>query len=276
MPELPEVEVCRRSLLEPLAGRHIVHAVFLTPKLRQPLTRSLADSLAGLRISSIDRRGKYLIFHCSDNDFLPRSIIVHLGMSGSLKIAPLGTPPRKHDHIDLVFEHAILRLHDPRRFGLLCLHEGSPVENHPLRAKLGIEPLSAGFDDQKLFAMTRKRTTPVKPFLMDAHRIVGVGNIYASESLFLSRISPRRTARSLSFAECRLLVENIKTILLKSIAAGGSSIRNYVHSDGSTGSFQTGYAVYGREGQPCTACNTLIKTIRQGGRSTFFCDTCQN
>lgn len=274
MPELPEVEVSRLGLLEPLVGQRIAQAVFRTPKLRYPLPAELAAQLAGLHIRNITRRGKYLIFDCaSDRRF--GGLILHLGMSGSVRLVPLGTPPQKHDHVDLVFEHAVLRFRDPRRFGLLCWHEGSPIDSHPLLAVLGIEPLSEDFNGRWLHTQTRKRTTPIKPYLMDAHRIVGIGNIYAAESLFLARISPLRPAGKLTRSECDRLANAVKTTLANAIAAGGSSVRDYVHSDGGAGSFQLSCAAYGREGLPCPVCTNPIRTIRQGGRSTFYCSTCQ-
>ena len=260
MPELPEVEVSRLGLLEPLVDQRIAQAVFRTPKLRYPLLPTLAERLDGMRITAISRRGKYLIFDC-EHDRRCGWLILHLGMSGSVRLVPPGTPPQKHDHVDLVFEHTVLRFRDPRRFGLLCWHEGSPIDGHPLLAVLGIEPLSEDFNGRWLYAQTRKRTTPIKPYLMDAHRIVGVGNIYAAESLFLARISPLRPAGKLTRNECDRLADAVKTTLANAIAAGGSS--------------QLSSAVYGREGLPCPVCRNPIKVIRQGGRSTFYCSTCQ-
>ena len=186
-----------------------------------------------------------------------------------------GTPPQKHDHIDLNFAKTILRFRDPRRFGALLWHAGPDVERHPLLAVLGIEPLSAEFDGDWLYAMTRQRKTPIKPLLMDSHRIVGIGNIYASESLFLAGISPLRAAGSLSRPRCQRLAEAIRATLQNSIAAGGSSVRDYVHSDGGAGSFQLHCAVYDRAGDACPHCQRPIRSLRQAGRSSFYCAHCQ-
>lgn len=274
MPELPEVEVSRLGLLPYLAGQPIVRAVFRTPKLRHALPPELALSLAGRRVSTIVRRGKYLLFDCeSDRD--GGWLIIHLGMSGSLRLVPAGTPVQKHDHVDLVFPGTILRFRDPRRFGTVLWHVDGPIERHPLIAVLGIEPLSSPFDGDWLYAATRKRTTPIKPLLMDSHLVVGVGNIYAAEALFRAGISPTRPAGSIGRERCRKLAAAIRATLEESIAAGGSSVRDYVHSDGGAGSFQLTCAVYGRENKPCRVCATPIRALRQAGRTTFYCPRCQ-
>ena len=274
MPELPEVEVSRLGLLPHLPGQIIQSAVFRAPKLRHELPPAVARRLAGLRIDTIVRRGKYLLFDCESRHG-GGWLILHLGMSGSLRLVPLGTPAQKHDHVDLVFARTVLRFRDPRRFGTLIWQEGPDIAQHPLIAVLGIEPLSPEFDGHWLYAATRKRSAPIKPFLMDSHRIVGIGNIYAAESLFLARISPLRAAGKLTRPQCHRLSEAVRTILARSIAAGGSSVRDYVHSDGGAGSFQLTCAVYDREGQPCPSCQHPIRALRQAGRSTFFCPHCQ-
>ena len=189
MPELPEVEVSRLGVEPNLVGRCIIEAVLRTPRLRHALTPELAASLVGKRIDAVRRRGKYLLFDC-ESSHGGGWLILHLGMSGSLRLVPPGTPAQKHDHVDLVFAHTVLRLRDPRRFGTLVWHPGTDVEAHPLLAVQGIEPLSDAFDGDWLYAATRGRRTPIKPFLMDSHRIVGVGNIYAAESLFRAGIAP--------------------------------------------------------------------------------------
>ena len=274
MPELPEVEVSRLGLLPFLPGQRIVSAIFRTPKLRHELAPALATRLAGLRIESINRRGKYLLFDCEsaqDGGWL----ILHLGMSGSLRLVANGTPAQKHDHVDLVFPHITLRFRDPRRFGTLLWQEGRTVDQHPALAVLGIEPLSDGFDGDWMFAATRKRSGPIKPLLMDSHLVVGIGNIYAAESLFLAGISPLRAANRISRERYRRLVPAIRSTLSASIAAGGSTVRDYVHSDGGAGSFQLSCAVYDRAGQSCTVCGKTLLAIRQAGRSTFYCRHCQ-
>lgn len=274
MPELPEVEVSRLGLLPFIAGQTIAAAVFRTPKLRHELPASLAARLAGLRVDAIARRGKYLLFDCQS----ARGggwLIVHLGMSGSLRLVAPGAAPRKHDHVDLVFATTRLRLRDPRRFGTLLWHEGGAIEAHPLLAKLGIEPLADEFDGDWLFRATRGRSAPIKPLLMDSHLIVGIGNIYAAESLFRAGISPLRAANRISRQRYQVLAAAIRATLQDSIAAGGASVRDYVHSDGGAGSFQLSCAVYGRAAQPCPTCQQPVRALRQAGRSTFYCPHCQ-
>ena len=257
-----------------LPGQDLVEAIFRTPKLRHALPPALSARLAGLRVDTILRRGKYLLFDCAST----RGggwLIVHLGMSGSLRLVTPGTPPQKHDHVDLVFPRTVLRLRDPRRFGTLLWHEGGDVGKHPLIAVLGVEPLTDEFDGDWLYAQTRRRSAPIKPLLMDSHLVVGIGNIYASESLFRAGISPLRAANRISRARYRVLVAAIRETLAASIAAGGSSVRDYVHSDGGAGCFQLSCAVYDRLGEPCDNCGEALRSIRQGGRSTFYCARCQ-
>ncbi len=274
MPELPEVEVSRLGLLPFLPGQRIVQAIFRTPKLRHDLPSSLASRLVGLRVEAISRRGKYLLFDCQSR-LGGGWLILHLGMSGSLRLVAPGLPPQKHDHVDLVFAHTALRFRDPRRFGTLLWHEGGDVEKNPLIAVLGIEPLDAEFDGDWLYAQTRRRSAPIKPVLMDSHFVVGIGNIYAAESLFRAGISPLRAANRISRQRYRILAPAIRETLETSIAAGGSSVRDYVHSDGGAGSFQLSCAVYDRLGEPCTTCGEPVRSIRQAGRSTFYCARCQ-
>ena len=274
MPELPEVEVSRQGLLPHLPGQRIVDAVFRAPKLRHELPPSLASRLVGLRVDAILRRGKYLLFDCESRNG-GGWLILHLGMSGSLRLVAPGTPPQKHDHVDLVFARTALRFRDPRRFGTLLWHEGFDVEKQPLIAILGVEPLSEKFDGNWLYAQTRRRSTPIKPLLMDSHLVVGIGNIYASESLFRAGISPLRAANRISRERYRILVPAIRETLETSIAAGGSSVRDYVHSDGGAGCFQLSCAVYDRLGEPCTTCGEPVRSVRQAGRSTFYCARCQ-
>ena len=274
MPELPEVEVSRLGLLPYLPGQRIIDAVIRTPRLRHDIPAGLADRLAGLRIEAILRRGKYLLFDC-ESAHGGGWLIVHLGMSGSLRLVAPGSPAQKHDHFDLVLARTTLRLRDPRRFGAILWHDGRGVERHPLLAVLGIEPLTEGFDGDWLYAATRRRSGPIKPLLMDSHLVVGIGNIYAAESLFRAGISPLRAANRISRERYEKLVPAIRTTLEASIAAGGSSVRDYVHSDGGAGCFQLSCAVYDRSGEPCPACGTPVRSIRQAGRSTFYCPRCQ-
>jgi len=274
MPELPEVEVSRLGLLPYLPGQRLVEAIFRTAKLRHELPPSVASRLTGLRVEAISRRGKYLLFNCQSQNG-GGWLILHLGMSGSIRLVPPGTPAQKHDHVDLVFAHTTLRYRDPRRFGTLVWVEGNGVESHPLIAVLGIEPLTDEFDGDWLYDATRRRSTAIKPLLMDSHLVVGIGNIYASESLFLAGISPLRAANRISRQRYRILVPAIRSTLEKSISAGGSSVRDYVHSDGGAGSFQLSCAVYDRCGEPCLSCGRPILQIRQASRSTFYCAHCQ-
>jgi formamidopyrimidine-DNA glycosylase len=200
---------------------------------------------------------------------------LHLGMSGSLRLVPPGTAAQKHDHFDLIFSSTVLRLRDPRRFGALLWHEGSSVENHSLLTVLGMEPLSGDFTGDWLYAAAYKRSGPIKPLLMDSHLVVGIGNIYAAESLFQAGISPLRAANRISRDRYQILAPAIRTTLETSIAAGGSSVRDYVHSDGGAGCFQLSCAVYGRNGEACPVCHAPVRCVRQAGRSTFYCPRCQ-
>ncbi len=274
MPELPEVEVSRLGLLPYLPGQRVIDAIVRTPKLRHAIPVGLGARLAGLRVDAILRRGKYLLFDCESAQG-GGWLILHLGMSGSLRLVPPGAPAQKHDHFDLVFAHTVLRLRDPRRFGALLWHEGAAVEQHPLLAVLGIEPLAEGFDGAWLYGVTRRRSGPIKPLLMDSHLVVGIGNIYASESLFRAGVSPLRAANRIGSERYRALASAIRETLAASIAAGGSSVRDYVHSDGGAGCFQLSCAVYDRAGEPCQSCGKPVRTIRQAGRSTFYCPHCQ-
>lgn len=269
MPELPEVEVSRQGLLPHLRGKRVLAATVRATRLRQEIPPELPRLLAGLTLQDIARRGKYLVF-----DFGRGWLILHLGMSGSLRLVAPGTPPQKHDHFDLCFADTVMRLRDPRRFGTLAWTE-APPEHHPLLAVLGIEPLSPEFDGQWLHGAMRKRSAPIKPVLMDGHLLVGVGNIYASESLYHAGICPLRAANRIGRERCDRLANAVRETLEASIAAGGSSVRDYVHSDGGAGCFQLSCAVYDRNGEPCPACGTPVRSARQAGRSTYWCPRCQ-
>jgi formamidopyrimidine-DNA glycosylase len=268
MPELPEVEVTRRGLAPQLIGRVISGVTVRQPRLRWPVPNDV-HRLAGHTVRAIHRRGKYLLIDCGDGH-----LIVHLGMSGSLRILPPGTPPQKHDHFDLQLGDRILRLRDPRRFGAV-LWTSADIETHPLLVHLGLEPLSRSLHPARLHQLTRGHRTAIKPFLMDGRRVVGVGNIYASESLFRARIHPRLAAGKLSLERCSRLAAAIKHTLRAAIRAGGSTLRDFVGADGNPGYFQQRYWVYDRTGKPCRRCGTTIRKIQQGQRSTFYCPTCQ-
>ena len=268
MPELPEVEVTCRGLAPHLAGRVISAVEVRQPRLRWPVSRAVR-LLAGRKVRAVRRRGKYLLVDCGDGH-----LILHLGMSGSLRLLPPGTPPEKHDHFDLVLGDRLLRLRDPRRFGAV-LWTKDAVHAHPLIANLGIEPLSRALDPMRLHALTRAHRAAIKQFLMDGRRIVGVGNIYASESLFRAGIDPRTRANRLTLERCARLAKAIKHTLRAAIRAGGSSLRDYVGADGHRGDSQSRHRVYDREGKACQRCGTAIKRLVQGQRSTFFCPRCQ-
>jgi len=268
VPELPEVEVTRRGIALQLAGRRISRVEVREPRLRWPVPQAVRK-LAGRTVRAVRRRGKYLLFDCGDGH-----LIVHLGMSGSLRVLPSGTPAGKHDHFDLVLGDRLLRLRDPRRFGAVLWTAGE-LAAHPLLAHLGVEPLSRAFAPARLYFLTRGQRISIKQFLMDARRIVGVGNIYASESLFRAGVHPRTPARRLSRSRCAALAQAIKETLRVAIRAGGSSLRDYVGADGAAGEFQLRTWVYDREGLPCRRCGTPIRRIVQGARATYFCPQCQ-
>ena len=273
MPELPEVEVTRLGLAPALCGRTLQRVVFRTPALRYPLPADLDRILAGQTLTAIHRRGKYLLL-----DFVIGQVLIHLGMSGSLRLVPAAQAAEKHDHADFVFATrqgpTALRLRDPRRFGAILWLSGDPAV-HPLLAVLGIEPLEAEFTAEWLFQNSRGLKAAIKPTLMDGHRVVGVGNIYASESLFKAGIDPRTAAGRISLKRYQRLVPAIRATLSRAIAAGGSSLKDFIHSDGSSGYFQLEAGVYGREGLPCPVCAGPIKRLVQAQRATFYCPNCQ-
>lgn len=270
MPELPEVETTLRGLAPHLVGRRIARVVIRHPQLRWPVPQGLADVLQGREIRGVARRAKYLLVDCGNG-----TLILHLGMSGSLRILPHDTPAGKHDHFDLVLENGtLMRLRDPRRFGAVLWHEGDPA-THPLLAALGREPLGGAFDADYLYQATRGRNAAIKLVIMDAHVVVGVGNIYANEALFRAGIRPQLAARKVSRERCRKLVEAIRETLREAIRLGGSTLRDFSNSDGEPGYFQQHYFVYGRAGEPCRNCGATVKQVRQGQRSTFYCPHCQ-
>jgi formamidopyrimidine-DNA glycosylase len=270
VPELPEVETTKRGLEPLLVGQRIRAAVVRDRRMRLPVPRKLPQLLAGTTIRGLARRGKYLLVDCGTGH-----LILHLGMSGRLWVVRNGEPPAPHDHFDLVLENGtVVRLRDPRRFGLVLWQAGDPLA-HALLARIGPEPLSDSFDGEWLHRVTRNRDAAIKQILMDGHVVAGIGNIYANEALFRSGIHPRLSAGRLSLRRCAVLVEEIRKTLERAIVAGGSSLRDYVRSDGMAGNFQSEFTVYGRAGEPCQCCGTKIREIRQGQRSTFFCPSCQ-
>jgi formamidopyrimidine-DNA glycosylase len=269
MPELPEVETTRRGVQPWLQDQVIRDVIVREARLRWPVPPHLADTLRGLTIRRVERRAKYLLLHVDTG-----CLLIHLGMSGSLRIVDPATPPDKHDHLDFVLDGRLLRYRDPRRFGAVLWHIG-PIEFHPLLKDLGPEPLDPGFDGAALFAATRGKRSAIKLQLMNNRTVVGVGNIYANESLFSAGIHPAREAGALSRAECEALARTIKDTLTRAIAAGGSTLRDFVDVAGKPGYFQQTYQVYDRAGLPCPRCGTAICHIRQGQRSSYYCPQCQ-
>jgi len=271
VPELPEVETTRRGLARYMQGQRIEAVIVRNRALRWPVPRDLAKRVCGRIVRAVERRGKYLLIDCGTG-----WMILHLGMSGSLRVVPEKTPAGKHDHVDLVLTSGLAaRLTDPRRFGALLWETGDP-RRHPLLARLAPEPLGSEFHAAWLHARTRGRTAAIKTVLMDSHVVVGVGNIYASESLFRAGIHPGLAAGRISLLRCNKLVASIRETLTAAIEAGGSTLRDYVGAEGRPGYFQQTYFVYGREGEPCRVCGTNIKALRQAQRSTFFCPACQH
>lgn len=239
-------------------------------RLRWPIDAKIERAVRGRLVRGVDRRAKYLLI-----GFDAGTLIVHLGMSGSLRIVSAQTPPRPHDHWDLTTDTGkVLRFHDPRRFGSLHWTSGDPLE-HPLLAKLGPEPLSEDFDAEYLYRATRKRSVAIKQLLMNSHVVVGVGNIYANEALFRARIAPRRAAGRLTRAQAQALVHAVKSVLAEAIEIGGTTLRDYVDASGSPGYFKQKLFVYERAKQPCRVCKTPIKQFAQGQRSTYWCANCQ-
>ncbi len=285
MPELPEVEVTRRGIEPGVVGRCIDAVVVRRASLRRAIPPDLVDTLTGMVIETVRRRGKFILIGCAgqgEGDVRRGTLLVHLGMTGTLRVLPVDTPVRVHDHVDLVLGDRVLRFNDPRRFGLMLWHadEAGPVLDSSHFEKLGVEPFSEAFDAERggrlLHRLSRGRSVAIKQFLLAGEAVVGVGNIYASESLFRARIDPRTAAGRVSLARYVTLAEAIRTTLAAAIEKGGSTLRDFVGADGNAGYFQLDYFVYDRTGLPCRVCGTPIRTIRQGQRSTFFCHRCQH
>ena len=276
MPELPEVEVTRQGVA-PYLENATVHAVIVRREgLRWPFPQGLSAILVGQTIRTTGRRGKYLLIH-----FDHGSLIIHLGMSGHLRILPANEAAHKHDHFDLVIHSqsglTAMRLTDPRRFGAVLWHpvQDGPILQHGLLAKLGVEPLEAAFSGKLLHRATRKRGSAIKQVLLAGDIVVGVGNIYACESLFRAGINPKTAANQISLARYNKLAEAIRTILAAAIVQGGSTLRDFLGADGQSGYFQQSYFVYDRTELPCHICGNPIRQLKQGQRSTFYCMSCQ-
>ncbi|MFO7648063.1 bifunctional DNA-formamidopyrimidine glycosylase/DNA-(apurinic or apyrimidinic site) lyase [Halomonas sp. 3H] len=273
MPELPEVETTRRGIAPHVEGREVSEVIVRQPRLRVPVPTDLVDRLVGARVGELARRAKYLLVPLEGA--ARGTLLWHLGMSGSLRIVRIGELPRKHDHIDLVLDDgAILRYHDPRRFGFVDWLAGTP-EQDPRLSRLGPEPLSAAFDGERLFALSRGRRLAVKPFLMDNAVVVGVGNIYAAEALFLAGIDPRRAAGRISRERYERLAGAVKEVLAAAITQGGTTLRDFVGGTGEPGYFKQRLNVYGRDGQPCRRCGSELRLVTLGQRASVFCSRCQ-
>jgi len=270
MPELPEVETTRRGIAPALIGRRVRMVVVRDRRLRWPVDTNLEAAITGQVVRRIERRAKYILI-----GFDKGTLILHLGMSGSLRVLRADVPPQLHDHWDIqVDSGSVLRFHDPRRFGSAVWTESDPLE-HKLLAKLAPEPLSEAFDAAYLFRATRKRTVAIKQFIMNSQVVVGVGNIYASEALFRARVAPRRAAHRITRAQATALARAIKDVLAEAIEIGGTTLRDYVNADGIPGYFRQKLFVYERSGQSCRVCKKPVKQFMQGQRSTYWCAVCQ-
>ncbi|NHZ40363.1 bifunctional DNA-formamidopyrimidine glycosylase/DNA-(apurinic or apyrimidinic site) lyase [Massilia aquatica] len=276
MPELPEVEVTRRGVAPHIDGRLVENVLTRREGLRWPFPPGLSELLAGRRILHTGRRGKYLLIA-----FDHGTLIIHLGMSGHLRVLPLDTAVKKHDHFDLVVAGdagaQVLRMNDPRRFGAVLWHPGDDgeLDQHILLRGLGVEPLEDGFSGELLYRETRKRSAPIKQVLLAGDIVVGVGNIYACESLFRAGINPKTPAARIGRERYKRLAEAIRLILSEAIVQGGSTLRDFIAVNGQSGYFQQTYFVYDRAGVPCRNCGAEIRQIKQGQRSTFYCVNCQ-
>ncbi len=272
MPELPEVETTRRGIEPYVKGQRITAVVVRQSRLRWPVpVEQLTQQVVGQQVQAVLRRAKYLLLQVGDGHLL-----IHLGMSGSLRLVSAAAAVGKHDHVDLNFEDGrVLRLTDPRRFGSVLWHQGR-LEEHALLAHLGPEPLSDEFDGEHLFRLSRKRKQPVKQFVMDGHRVVGVGNIYANEALFEAGIDPRCPAGQVSLVRYQRLVQIIKSVLARAIEQGGTTLKDFVGGDGKPGYFQQQLQVYGRGGERCCRCGSVLQEVKLGQRATVFCAQCQH
>jgi formamidopyrimidine-DNA glycosylase len=270
MPELPEVETTRRGIEPHILGKTIRQLDVRQPRLRWPVPKQLATHLKDKCVRRVARRGKYLLITVEGG-----TLIIHLGMSGSLRIIEHRSPPGPHDHVDLLLTGGILlRFTDPRRFGA-WLWTAGVIEEHPLLATLGPEPLNDDFNAEYLYRRSRKRKLAIKSFIMNSHIVVGVGNIYANEALFRAGIHPARAAGRISLQRYELLVTTIKEVLQSAIEQGGTTLRDFVGGEGNPGYFKQQLLAYGRTGDPCKHCGAPIREKRLGQRSTFYCGQCQ-
>jgi formamidopyrimidine-DNA glycosylase len=270
MPELPEVETARRGIAPQLLGQRIAGVTVRDRRLRWPVPATLAKHVKGQVVRTVERRGKYILIGTEAG-----TMLLHLGMSGSLRVVACDTPPQKFDHVDIVLTNGkCLRLRDPRRFGSLLWTGGDPLQHRLLR-DLGPEPLGPDFSGAYLFQAARGRRIAARDFLINAHVVAGVGNIYANEALFRAGIRPNRPAGKISHERCDRLARAVRATLKKAIRAGGTTLRDFQNADGLPGYFQQTLNVYGRKGKPCRVCKTPIRALKLGQRSAFYCPKCQ-
>jgi len=271
MPELPEVETTRRGIYPHIQLQKVASVIIRRRDLRWPIPENISQLIEGKLLLDINRRGKYLLM-----EFESGTALLHLGMSGSISILNSEIPPGKHDHFELYFaNNKIMRFNDPRRFGCFIWAGKEPLA-HKLLVNLGVEPLDQGFNAEYIYQAGKKKKISIKQLVMDSKLLVGVGNIYANESLFLAGIHPARAANRISLKRYERLVSNIKKVLTKAIEQGGTTLQDFTQVNGRPGYFSQALRVYGKAGQPCSNCNTLLSEIRQSGRSSVFCNNCQS
>ena len=270
MPELPEVEITRRGIEPHIINQTISAVTVRTDKLRWPIPSNLAQVLCKHKFKSVTRRAKYLLLNTKSG-----TVIIHLGMSGSLRVLDKSQPPQKHDHIDFIFNKKLLRLHDPRRFGAILWTDQDP-QMHKLLVDLGPEPLDQSFTADRLYSLSRNRRIAVKEFIMNAKVVVGIGNIYATEALFNCGIHPARSAGNISLQRYERLVIAIKDVLTKALAQGGTTLRDFIREDGRPGYFRQELLAYGRTNQPCINCGRRLRSIKIGQRTSTYCTSCQH
>lgn len=274
MPELPEVEIVTQGLKNSILNKKVINAKLFRNKLRREINESFIDDVVDAEIIDVKRRSKYIILELSNG----KSVLIHLGMTGQFTVEKNLDEDKlkKHTHIVINLNNGLsLVYNDVRRFGLALTMDTKDVKSHALIKNIGVEPLEDDFTGEVLFSLLQDKKCDIKTALLNQHLVCGIGNIYACEALFYAGISPVRKANKVTKSECDKLYKEIKKVLLESIKAGGSTFRDYVQSDGSMGEFQNKFAVYGKEGEPCPKCGAIIKKIKQGGRSTFYCEVCQ-
>jgi formamidopyrimidine-DNA glycosylase len=270
MPELPEVETVRRSIVQPLSQQTIEKVVVRQHRLRWEIPANLPKLLKDKIILDVQRRGKYLLLSIGDG-----TLIIHLGMSGFLRLLHHAPPPDKHDHVDFYLKNGLcLRYNDPRRFGSILWT--TDITQHPLLRSLGVEPLTHQLNGEYLYQQSRQRKVSIKSFIMNSHIVVGIGNIYANEALFLAKILPTRCVNDIELSSYEALCASIKLVLKQALRAGGTTLKDFVDSNGKPGYFSQALKVYGRENEPCVQCGLPIKKIVQSQRSTFYCNNCQH